>query len=43
MSAITGVMCVLLGLVAEMVTRNWHESQRKPTYIVGATRNLDSD
>jgi glycosyltransferase involved in cell wall biosynthesis len=42
MSAITGVMCVLLGLVAEMVTRNWHESHGKPTYIVGATRNLES-
>jgi glycosyltransferase involved in cell wall biosynthesis len=41
MSAITGVMCVLLGLVAEMVTRNWHESHDKQTYIVGATRNLE--
>ncbi len=41
MSAITGVMCVLLGLVAEMVTRNWHESRDKQTYIVGATRNLE--
>ncbi|HAH14995.1 MAG TPA: glycosyltransferase [Chloroflexi bacterium] len=42
MSAITGVICVLLGLVAEMVTRNWHESHDKRTYIVGATRNLES-
>lgn len=42
MSAITGVMCVLLGLVAEMVTRNWHESRDKHTYIIGATRNLES-
>ena len=41
MAAITGVMCVLLGLVAEMVTRNWHESRHKETYIVGATRNLE--
>jgi glycosyltransferase involved in cell wall biosynthesis len=41
MSAITGVMCVLLGLVAEMVTRNWHESRHKETYIVGETRNLE--
>ncbi len=41
MAAITGVMCVLLGLVAELVTRTWHESQRKPTYLVGAVRNLD--
>ena len=42
MSAITGVMCVLLGLVAELVTRNWHESRNKETYIVGETRNLES-
>jgi dolichol-phosphate mannosyltransferase len=41
MAAITGVMCVLLGLVAEMVTRNWHESRDKETYIVGETRNLE--
>lgn len=41
MAAITGVMCVLLGLVAEMVTRNWHESRHKETYIVGETRNLE--
>ena len=42
MSAITGVMCVLLGLLAEMVTRGWHESRGKQTYIIGATRNLES-
>jgi len=41
MAAITGVMCVLLGLVAEMVTRSWHESRDKGTYIVGETRNLE--
>jgi glycosyltransferase involved in cell wall biosynthesis len=41
MAAITGVMCVLLGLVAEMVTRTWHESRDKETYIVGETRNLE--
>jgi len=42
MSAITGVMCVLLGLVAELVTRGWHESRGKLTYIIGETRNLES-
>ncbi len=41
MAAITGVMCMLLGLVAEMVTRNWHDSRDKETYIVGETRNLE--
>ena len=42
MAAITGVMCVLLGLVAELVTRTWHESKDKLTYIVGETRNLET-
>jgi uncharacterized membrane protein len=41
MAAITGVLCILLGLVAEMVTRNWHDSQQKETYIIGKTRNLE--
>ena len=41
MAAITGVMCILLGLIAEMVTRDWHESRGKQTYIVGSTRNLE--
>lgn len=40
MAAITGVMCILLGLVAEMVMRNWHETKDKNTYIVGTTRNI---
>lgn len=31
---IVGVQMVSIGLVAEMVTRTYHESQRKPTYVV---------
>ncbi len=42
MATITGVMCILLGLVAELVTRTWHESKHKLTYIVGETRNLET-
>jgi hypothetical protein len=41
MMGITGVMCILMGLLAELVTRTWHESQSKSTYLVKATRNLD--
>ncbi len=41
MTAITGVMCILMGLLAELLTRTYHESQDKATYIVGATRNID--
>ena len=32
---------MLLGLIAELVVRTYHESQDKPTYIVGRTVNVD--
>lgn len=40
MMGITGVMCILMGLLAEIVTRTWHESQAKRIYLVKSTRNL---
>jgi glycosyltransferase involved in cell wall biosynthesis len=36
-----GFMSMLLGLIAELVVRTYHESQDKPTYIVGRTVNVD--
>lgn len=42
-TAMTGVMCILMGLLAEMVVRTFYESQGKPVYLVRATRNLPSD
>jgi glycosyltransferase involved in cell wall biosynthesis len=39
-SAITGVMCILMGLLAELTTRTMHESRARPTYVVGSLRNL---
>jgi glycosyltransferase involved in cell wall biosynthesis len=39
-TAMTGVMCILMGLLAEMVMRTFYESQRKPVYMVRATRNV---
>ena len=36
-----GFMSMLLGLIAELVVRTYHESQDKPTYIVGRTVNFD--
>lgn len=39
-SFMTGVICVLMGLLAEMVTRTFHESQNKAIYLVRETRNL---
>ena len=39
-SFMTGVICVLMGLLAEMITRTFHESQNKSIYLVKETRNL---
>lgn len=41
MSAITGVMCILMGLLAEMIMRTFYESQGKSVYLVRATRNVE--
>ncbi len=41
MSAITAVMCILMGLLAEMIMRTFYESQGKSVYLVRATRNID--
>jgi len=41
-SFMTGVICVLLGLLAEMITRTFHESQNKSIYLVKETRNFKS-
>lgn len=39
-TTMTGVLCLLMGLLAEMVTRTFHESQNKPIYMIKETRNL---
>jgi glycosyltransferase involved in cell wall biosynthesis len=36
----TGVICFLLGLLAELSIRIYHESQDKPTYLVASRDNL---
>src|ERR1700756_782652 len=35
-----GMMCILLGLLAEMIMRTFYESQGKPIYNVRESRNL---
>ncbi len=40
-SFMTGTICVLMGLLAEMITRTFHESQGKSIYMVRDTRNLE--
>jgi glycosyltransferase involved in cell wall biosynthesis len=42
MSSIMGVMCILMGLTAELVMRTYFESQGKTTYRVESVRNLES-
>lgn len=37
----TGVLCVLMGLLAEMITRTFYESQGKRTYLVREARNIE--
>jgi hypothetical protein len=39
-SFMTGTICVLMGLLAEMITRTFHESQNKSIYLVKETRNF---
>ena len=36
-----GIMCFLMGLLAEMIMRTFYESQGKSVYIVRATRNVE--
>lgn len=40
MTGITGFMCILMGLLAELIIRTYYESQGKPVYLVSETRNL---
>ena len=37
------MMCILLGLLAEMIMRTFYESQGKPIYNIRESRNLESD
>jgi hypothetical protein len=32
-----------MGLIAELLVRTYHESQRKPTYTIRTTVNLEQD
>jgi hypothetical protein len=34
-------MCILMGLLAEMVMRTFYESQGKQVYLIRETRNME--
>jgi glycosyltransferase involved in cell wall biosynthesis len=40
MFLILGFQSILMGLIAEMLVRTYHESQRKPTYTIKQTINI---
>jgi glycosyltransferase involved in cell wall biosynthesis len=40
-TAMTACMCILMGLLAEMIMRTFYESQGKPVYLIRATRNVE--
>jgi glycosyltransferase involved in cell wall biosynthesis len=40
---ILGFQSMLMGLIAELLVRTYHESQRKPTYTVRTTVNLEQN
>ena len=40
MTIVTGIICILMGLLAEMVMRTYYEAQKKKAYLVRETRNL---
>jgi glycosyltransferase involved in cell wall biosynthesis len=46
MAVITGAMCFLLGLLAELLVRTYYESQDKPTYVIRdetSTASIEDD
>jgi len=43
MTFMIAMMCILLGLLAEMIMRTFHESQGKPIYNIRSTRNLSEE
>lgn len=41
MAFITGIMSILMGLLAELIMRTYYESQNKPVYLVKNTLNIE--
>jgi glycosyltransferase involved in cell wall biosynthesis len=42
MAMITGAMCFLMGLLAELLVRTYYESQQKPTYSVSTASTAET-
>ena len=37
---LVGILCILLGLLAELLIRTYHESQNKSVYLIKETKNI---
>ena len=42
MAFITGAMCFLMGLLAELIMRTYYEAQNKTTYAISNSGNIES-
>ncbi len=42
MACISGLICFLMGLLAELIMRTYYESQGKATYLIRETRNVEA-
>jgi glycosyltransferase involved in cell wall biosynthesis len=42
MACITGIMCILMGLLAEIIMRTYYESQGKTVYLIDECHNLET-
>ena len=43
MLELMGIQFISIGLLGEVLTRTYFESQGKPPYVVRSTRNLDGE
>jgi hypothetical protein len=43
MVMILGIQSIMMGLIAELLVRTYHESQQKPTYTIRRVLNYSSD
>ena len=42
MTFVTSILCLLMGLLAEMIMRTYYESQQKKVYLIEKTINMDN-
>lgn len=43
LTGITGILFILMGILAEIIIRTYYESQNKPVYLIAESRNLGKE